>query len=84
MSWSTRAPTVAASTLRLVWVSSALAVALLASCLRTFDPPPDSLAAPWSYLAVVLVAAVVATVVAVAGQGYGSKEWAARELRAGR
>ena len=46
--------------------------------------PPDALAAPWSYLAVVLVAAVVATVVAVKGQGYGSKEWAARELRAGR
>lgn len=49
-----------------------------------FDPPPDSLAFPWPYLALVLAGAFVATISAVAAQGALSKEWAVRELRAGR
>ena len=49
-----------------------------------FDPPPDSLSVPWVYLALVLSGAILATVAAIMAQGHWSKEWAARELRAGR
>lgn len=49
-----------------------------------FDPPPEALAYPWAYLGLVLVGAVGAIVLAVFGQGVLSKEWAVRELRAGR
>jgi putative ABC transport system permease protein len=49
-----------------------------------FDPPPDILAYPWLYLACVLAGAFVATIAAVLAQSALSKEWAVRELRAGR
>ena len=49
-----------------------------------FDPPPDVLAVPWLYLALVLAGAFAATIAAVIAQGAVSKEWAVRELRAGR
>ena len=49
-----------------------------------FDPPPEILSIPWSYLALVLAGAIGSTVGAVFAQGVWSKEWAVRELRAGR
>lgn len=49
-----------------------------------FDPPPEALSIPFSYLALVLCGAILATVAAVMAQGHWSNEWAARELRAGR
>jgi len=48
-----------------------------------FDPPPDVLTYPWSYLGLVLAGAIAATLAGVYGQGVWSKEWAVRELRAG-
>ena len=48
-----------------------------------FDPPPEILSIPWSYLVLVLTGAIVSTVGAVFVQGVWSKEWAVRELRAG-
>ncbi|HKN30337.1 MAG TPA: FtsX-like permease family protein [Roseiarcus sp.] len=49
-----------------------------------FDPPPEALSIPWTYLAFVLCGAIAATIAAIMAQGNWSKEWAARELRAGR
>ena len=49
-----------------------------------FDPPPESLSVPWVYLALVFGGAILATIAAIMAQGHWSKEWAARELRAGR
>ncbi len=49
-----------------------------------FDPPPDVLTYPWPYLSLVLAGAIAATVIAVYAQAHWSKEWAARELRAGK
>ena len=48
-----------------------------------FDPPPDVLTYPWSYLGLVLAGAIGAMIAAVYAHGVWSKEWAVRELRAG-
>ena len=49
-----------------------------------FDPPPETLSVPWVYLALLLGGAIFAMIAAIMAQGRWSKEWAARELRAGR
>ena len=49
-----------------------------------FDPAPDALSYPWTYLALVLAGAAGSMALAVLGQAALSKEAAARQLRAGR
>jgi putative ABC transport system permease protein len=44
---------------------------LVAMLQHVFDPPPDTLAVPWRYLAELAGAAALATVLAVAAAGRG-------------
>jgi putative ABC transport system permease protein len=43
-----------------------LALMLVAMLQHVFDPPPDSLAVPWTYLSELALGAVAATAVALA------------------
>lgn len=64
-------------------IGTAVAWMLVRLLSGVFDPPPEILSIPWSYLMLVLAGAIVSTVGAVFVQGVWSKEWAVRELRAG-
>jgi putative ABC transport system permease protein len=46
-----------------------------------FDPPPEALAVPWSYLALLGLAAVVSTVMAVVSAQLASRRLVIEALR---
>ena len=64
--WSEAALVLAAALLLSAGLGLVLALMLIAMLQHVFDPPPDALAVPWTYLGELAGAAVVATVVAVA------------------
>lgn len=82
--WSEGLAMLGAGTLFGAPIGAAAAWILVRLLGGVFDPPPETLAAPWSYLAIVAVGGVGATFAAILAQGHWSKEWAALELRAGR
>ncbi|WAL59957.1 hypothetical protein [Thermocoleostomius sinensis] len=48
-------------------IGFAVAEMLVKVLTGVFDPPPEVLSIPWSYIMVLLIAAVVSTVIAVVG-----------------
>jgi putative ABC transport system permease protein len=64
--WSEAALVLTAGLLLAAGLGLLLAVMLVAMLQHVFDPPPDQLAVPWTYLAELAGAAIVATSLAVA------------------
>jgi putative ABC transport system permease protein len=63
--WSEAALVLAAGMLLAAGLGLLLAMMLVAMLQHVFDPPPDHLAIPWSYLGELAAAAIVATTIAV-------------------
>jgi putative ABC transport system permease protein len=64
--WSEAALVLAAGLLLAAGLGMLLALMLVAMLQHVFDPPPDSLAIPWTYLAELAGAAIATTTIAVA------------------
>jgi putative ABC transport system permease protein len=62
--WSEAALILGAGVVLAAGLGWLLAVELVAMLTHVFDPPPDALAIPWGFLAVLLAAAVLGTVIA--------------------
>lgn len=69
--WSEAALVLIASTLLAAGLGLLLSEMLVVMLQHVFDPPPDTLAVPWRYLAELAGAAALATVLAVAAAGRG-------------
>jgi putative ABC transport system permease protein len=67
--WSEAALVLGAALLLAAGLGVLLAAMLVAMLQHVFDPPPDALAIPWTYLGELAGAVVVATTVAVAAAG---------------
>lgn len=69
--WSEAALVLIAAMLLAAGLGTLLSEMLVAMLQHVFDPPPESLAVPWRYLAELAGAAALATVLAVAAAGRG-------------
>ena len=64
--WSEAALVLVAALLLAAGLGLVLALMLVAMLQHVFDPPPDALAVPWAYLGELVLAAFLATAIAIA------------------